>query len=149
MFEENWRTVDFRPAPPGWHTVHIDADAKWCRFERLPDEHDLAGTNRCGTCLQLKSDAVHKGIYRRALAGWLVQEEMGSKHRRVVPAVMEEDGELWPQLVGLWNASAWYVSGPDDPAPTVEEIIQERDGRAEERATFLAEQSASQVVLAA
>ncbi|MEW2382324.1 hypothetical protein AB0873_09560 [Micromonospora sp. NPDC047707] len=95
----HWRTIDFRPAPPGWHIVH------------LTDED----------------------LYRHALPGWLIQEDDGGD-RRVVIGGVDEDGEVRPALIGLWNVSAWYVAGPDDPDPTREEVEQERARRRGEAA---------------
>jgi hypothetical protein len=134
MFEENYRTIDFRPAPPGWSVVHID-EAGWCHYTDPGD-----GTGLCKNCEMPKPHDRHLRIHRYALPGWLIQEETGSGHRRVVPAEIDDDGALLEVLnLGRWNNSAWYISGPNDPAPTVEDIIEQRQERAEQRRIALAE----------
>jgi hypothetical protein len=105
-----WRTIDFRPAPPGWCIVHLSHESATCR--RLP------------------------------LAGWLVQEDDGGE-RRVVAGDVDENGEVAPALVGMWNVSGWYVAGPGDPDPTPEEIEQERERRREEHAKASAARKAT------
>lgn len=149
MFQEDYQTIDFRPAPAGWYVVHIDTQANWCRFTVPAEGHVMAGTNRCATCLQPKTDRHHFGIYRTSFPGWLIQEEKYAKDRRVIPATQVEDGSLCEMDLDSWASSEWYIAGPDDAQPTVEQIIDERDAREEQKRIVIAKQAHQQMGLAA
>jgi hypothetical protein len=132
MYEDDYRTVDFRPAPAGWHVIHVD-EANWCSYSE-PDD----GTGLCTRCQKPKPNDVHVRLHRTPLPGWLVQEEKNSGHRRVVAAEVEQGQLLEVLNLGEWNTSAWYISGPGDMPPTVEEIIEWRTRRANEKRIAMA-----------
>jgi hypothetical protein len=132
MFEDEYETVDFRAAPAGWHVIHVD-EADWCSYIPAPD-----GTGLCATCQKPKPNDVHLRLYYAPLPGWLIQQEKNSGRRRVVPAEIDEGEVIEVENLGRWNTSAWCISGPGDKRPTVEEIIEWRTRRANERRVALA-----------
>lgn len=92
-------TTDFRPAPPGWRVLYFnDAD----------------------------------GYTSVSLAGWLIQDEVETQgatrsrtgYRQATAAVMEDWGVV---PVRECTVYFWCVLGPTDPAPTPEQVAEERE----------------------
>jgi hypothetical protein len=101
-----WRTVDLTPVP-GWRAAFLPEDG---------------------------------GLHLVDLLGWAIQEDAGvaddgaadhpsgSARRRVIPVMVDRDGDLQdPRL----DERFWFIFGPSDPDPTSSDAEAERRIRAE------------------
>jgi len=114
-----WRTIDFRPLPPGWRLVYLDAPTgTWIA--------DMPGL--------LIQEAVLRDSY--TFEDVMVEAEPADRGRRVVAAAWE---------VGTLEDATeadnfWMVLGPNEVAPDAPAEAEERERR-QKFAAFLSDQA--------
>lgn len=110
--ERAWRTVDFKPALPGWRALYLDTDERLV----LPVVGWLIQESYY---LDLVSSEAHVDDY--------------SPERRVIPGTCAEPYGWEVEPVDRGAEFMWKLLAPGEPEPSEEEEQAERARRADER----------------